>query len=338
MTEELPADNFGYCQTETIQRMLRYGFKFSEDLLDMALIFENQKLFKWLHTNTTFQCTLESPMDRAAEYGYIEFVKWLSENTTTGCTTDAMDKSAELGHFHILEWLHLNRSEGCTTNAMDNACHEYRTAIKDGVLFRKQLEMVKWLHYNRTEGCTTAAFDQAAKIGNLAIVDWLHKNRTEGFSSGILDKIALNGHMELVEWFEKNTNEEFDLDILDQSITVGNLNLVKYLHARNRDDNRYLFTTATMNHAIFKERLDIMEWLHSNVPEICKNTTIDKPLYYNYQTIKWLEEHRNQYYFQRSIDVVKCIEYYFSNSQYDALEWTLNNLSISDQQLIGIQT
>ncbi|EFA83682.1 hypothetical protein PPL_02749 [Heterostelium album PN500] len=325
---------------ETFQLLVKNGMKITKRIMEYTVDTNNLDLLKWLHSNTTYQCS-QSSMNRAAKAGNLEMVRWLNENRTEGCSSKAMDEASVNGHLHVVKWLHYNRSEGCTTRAMDFCCNEIEyDSIFDKVEDGTTLKIIQFLHENRSEGCTDQAYENAGIDGKLEVVKFLYTNRTERYSDIFFDTIATCGHVEMLEWFEQQPGIEITLsdDILHVIIEPGKkkLETVKYLYSKNGVNNRFGFSREIMDLAIENECLGIMKWFHVTLPELCTNNKL-KSSYSKLKVLRWLLEHPTQYNI-KSIDVKTVISRFINEDQFESLEWHpfgLEVIHINGQLIVG---
>ncbi|KAJ8569560.1 hypothetical protein ON010_g5701 [Phytophthora cinnamomi] len=127
--------------------------------MDGATANDNFEMVKWLHENTTTECT-HIVMDEAARYGRLDMVEFLHTNRSEGCSAAAMENAAAEGHLEVLKWLHANRTEGCTYKILDGAAKNGYFAVCQwlvdhqeglGIAFGMTLALGSALHENHLE-------------------------------------------------------------------------------------------------------------------------------------------------------------------------------------------
>ncbi|EFA86064.1 hypothetical protein PPL_01301 [Heterostelium album PN500] len=324
---------FGYAIAGNQLEFLRYLFENHKDhyengsnyLLSAMECEDTFEIFELLMQHTEFHMNQSY---YPAYFGNLKVLKYLHSKSLLKCTHYEMDKAAIFGYMDMLKWLDENFKAGCSTAAMDEAAQ------------RNQLEAVKWLHENRTEGCTKEAMDGALKSGHLEMAKWLLKNRTEGHSFSITSDIALTGNRQVLEWFIENTNHkplEKDPTILRKVVAKGHLEIVKYLHERNGEDNIFYFTSEIMNIAASQGHMHLIQWLHHNRTEGCTEDilALNENIYKeDYTTmVQWILENKSQVDIH-SIRTEDYISHLIQLNQFELLEWWLNKLELSKDQLI----
>ncbi|EFA82158.1 hypothetical protein PPL_04578 [Heterostelium album PN500] len=272
------------------------------------------------------QCSI-NVIDTAAASGNLEIIKWIHSNTTIPFHRSTMNTAGRLSQFEVLKWLHENRTEGCSENLIDL------------VVIKNDLQLIKYLHHNRSGSCTVKAMNRSLKLGHLQTAIWLYENRTERFTPGIIKKVVLNGELNSIRWLEENTEERCTDYSLEVSVKLGFLDVVKYLHERNGSNNRYSFSTKTMDLAIRGDYLNIVEWLNENRTECCSETAITDALQYcldGSAVIRWLFVNQTKSTIP-STDVEKLVKFLITLNRHRNLHWLLENIDVSVEQLIQYQ-
>ncbi|EGG18702.1 hypothetical protein DFA_04198 [Cavenderia fasciculata] len=256
-------------------------------------------IVQYLKVHQRAGCTTMA-IDLAATNGHLNVLKWLDNNykTKVGCTEYAMDMASENGHFQIVQWLHNNRSVGCTTRAMDHA---------------KSLEIFEYLH-RAGKTCTSLAMDNACLKGDLDFVKYLYYNRTEGYSEAAIINACTSGNLELIKVCHMNEvcppeavdaaiENECSLDViqyLDQECTINGLkyaiykdrlDIFQYLH-RRYPNSTHMWTRDVLDEAAKSGKLDIIKFLHENRTERSSTNAMD--LAENIEVTKFLHFNRTE--------------------------------------------
>ncbi|EFA83675.1 hypothetical protein PPL_02741 [Heterostelium album PN500] len=206
----------------------------------------------------------------------------------------------------------------------------------DAAIEGGQLNVVKWMNEKYpNEKLSPRRIEEAAKRGHLEMLKWIYENRTERCESDVMDDVVKNGFFETLKWLDQNTTQQCTANSLPFVIKQGNLELLQFLHERNDgDNNRFKFSTDTMDTALRYQQYDVMKWLHANRTEGCTETALHYAIYSERLDIaQWLLENIPKYN-MKNININNYLNEHLENlfecDSEETLEWLLNNIDRVD--------
>ncbi|EFA81936.1 hypothetical protein PPL_05169 [Heterostelium album PN500] len=310
---------------EIFKLLLRYNVRYFPQL-SVCAARHSFEMFRWVCENTTANPTNWNIQHtvQAVFSGQLDTVKWIHENTNAPWDHMAMDIAAGKGYVEILEWLHHNRTEGCSKIAIINA-------IQNG-----HLNVLKFMLTNRTNVTITWDVEVTA---NLELLQWLYANSTEELSTFVPDSAAYKGHLDSLRWLHENTTERCSQNIVATLARVGELESIKYLHEFNKLSRYYVFDTTTMDIAASNRQFPVVEWLFENRSEGCTIDALKISIEHGQiEAVRLLFENRETLNLDiKTLNVVKLVDGLIQENFYQTLEYLLDNIPLSKDQLIEIQ-
>ncbi|KYQ88305.1 hypothetical protein DLAC_11000 [Tieghemostelium lacteum] len=192
-------------------------------------------------------------LDQACFAGNIEILEFIYSKSLSKCyfTNHAIDMAAKNGKMNVIRFLVEQFIGMKCIYALVYAC---KGGYYDIVVYLCE-NFPKIKHHAK-------AMDLAAQGGHLEILKYLYNKWGANFTSRAINKATENGHLETLKYLysiRPNTNIKCSSKSMDVASNNGHLELIKYQMERN------LATVSfyAMDSAAFKNRLDIVKYLHS---------------------------------------------------------------------------
>ncbi|RLN96572.1 hypothetical protein BBJ28_00014365 [Nothophytophthora sp. Chile5] len=290
-------------------------------VMEFAVRNGDRPLIEWLLPNTNVESPLfRSPtLDDAAKGGHLDIVQWLFQLGYGRSSDYALQSAASTGQLEIVQWLVNN---GVTVNgdlAVVYASSHGHLSIVQFLLDRNFGKKATW------------ALSHAIGNGHLEVAQYLlSKGFVRICGDNVMDA-AKHGHLDVVQWLFAEFGDDPGIDLfkpskgirmgvinytsaMDAAASKGYLDIVRFLHEKaalrqgeeesmgvppsgdkqkklGKRKRRPSCSKMAMDHAAWNNRMEVVQWLHTNRTEGCtKNALVFSATNGHLEMVQWLLE------------------------------------------------